>query len=315
MVPALVLTAGLATRLRPLSLVRAKAALPVAGEPLAHRILTWLAAHGVTDAVLNLHHLPQTLTRLVGDGGDAGVRVRYSWEAPVVLGSAGGPRRALPLLAAPTFLIVNGDTLTDVDLAALLDDHRSTGALVTMAVVPNREPHKYSGLRLDDGGVFEGVVARGSDEPSFHFVGAQAAEAAAFMRLADNEPFESVGALYPALARDMPGSVRGFVTAASFMDIGTPSDYLDTCLQLARPDDRSRLIGTGTTIAGDARVDRSVLWDHVSVGRGALLRECVVADGVRVPDDTSWHGVTLRVADGQLANGERLIGELAIANL
>ena len=100
MIPALVLTAGLATRLRPLSLVRAKAAMPVGGEPLVRRILRGLRASGVMDAVLNLHHLPHTITQLVGDGSDLGVRVRYSWEQPV-LGSAGGPRQALPLLDSP----------------------------------------------------------------------------------------------------------------------------------------------------------------------------------------------------------------------
>ena len=129
MVPALVLTAGLATRLRPLSYVRAKAALPVAGEPLARRILRQLAACGVIDAVLNLHHRPETLTSAIGDGSDIGIRVRYSWESPVVLGSAGGPRRALPLLADPTFILVNGDTLTSADPRTLLDAHRRSGAL------------------------------------------------------------------------------------------------------------------------------------------------------------------------------------------
>ena len=124
MIPALVLTAGLATRLRPLSLVRAKAALPVAGDPLIRHILRWLAASGVTDAVLNLHHLAHTITGIIGDGAD-GVRVRYSWEVPV-LGSAGGPRRALPLLGTSPFLIVNGDTLTNVDVTKLVADlHRA----------------------------------------------------------------------------------------------------------------------------------------------------------------------------------------------
>ena len=83
MIPALVLTAGLATRLRPLSLVRAKAALPIAGEPLARRILRTLRDGGVTDAVLNLHWLPHTLAGRIGDGADLGMRVRYSWETPV----------------------------------------------------------------------------------------------------------------------------------------------------------------------------------------------------------------------------------------
>src|SRR4051812_30216254 len=148
MTPALVLTAGLATRLRPLSLVRAKAALPVAGEVLARRILRSLGEAGVTDAVLNLHHLPHTLTREIGDGSDLGIRVRYSWEVPV-LGSAGGPRRAAPLLttaAHSRFMIVNGDTLTNLDVAALLARHQATAPLVTMAVVQNTEPDKYGGV-------------------------------------------------------------------------------------------------------------------------------------------------------------------------
>lgn len=314
-VPALVLTAGLATRLRPLSLVRAKAAVPVAGEALAQRIITWLARAGITDAVLNLHHRPHTLTRLIGDGAGTGIRVRYSWEVPVVLGSAGGPRRALPLLGAPTFLIVNGDTLTDVNLAGLIQDHRASGALVTMAVVPNTEPQKYSGIRMDSDRNFRGVVPRGSTEPSFHFVGVQVAEAAAFAQLSDNQPFESVAALYPSLVQERTTAVRGFVASGEFMDIGTPADYLDTSLKLAGREGVHRLIGNNTTVAADARVEHSVLWDHVTVGGGAMLRECIVTDGVHVPADTSWHGVTLRVATGELASGERIIGELAIANL
>src|ERR1700731_1987366 len=89
---ALVLTAGLGTRLRPLTDVRAKPAMPVAGEPLVRRIMQWLASHGVAHPVLNLPHRPETLTSIVGDGRDLGVRVRYSWEQPSILGSAGGPR-------------------------------------------------------------------------------------------------------------------------------------------------------------------------------------------------------------------------------
>src|SRR5690242_15134246 len=92
---AIVLSAGLGTRLRPLTLVRAKPAIPVAGEPLIRRILSWLARQGVAEAVVNLHYLPSTLTSIVGDGADLGLRVRYSWEQPIVLGSAGGVRHAL----------------------------------------------------------------------------------------------------------------------------------------------------------------------------------------------------------------------------
>jgi NDP-sugar pyrophosphorylase family protein len=320
MIPALVLTAGLATRLRPLSFVRAKAAVPVAGAPLAHRILRQLAAAGVTDAVLNLHHLPHTLTSLIGDGSDAGVRVRYSWEVPV-LGSAGGPRRALPLLGASTFLIANGDTLTDIDVAAVVADHQRSGALVTMAVVPNPEPDKYGGVLVDANGVVTGFARRGTAAPShqrtsaaYHFVGIQVAEAEAFATVPDATPYESVAALYPALIASRPGAVRALITSGEFLDIGTPDDYRRTSLLLARREGIP-LHGRDAHIHGSARVEESVLWDDVEVGEGTLLRQCVVTDGVRVPADTSWVGVTMRVPDGELADGERVIEGIAIRSL
>jgi mannose-1-phosphate guanylyltransferase len=312
MVPALVLTAGLATRLRPLSFVRAKAALPVAGTPLIHRILRSLSSAGVQDVVLNLHHLPHTLTSLLGDGSALGMRIRYSWEVPV-LGSAGGPKRAIPLLANPgTFLVLNGDTLTDVSLPALLDDHRRSGALVTMAVVPNTEPEKYSGVGVGPDGAFTGWVFRGSREPSYHFIGAQVAEPAAFASVPADTPSE-VRTLYPALVAARPGAVRAFRTQASFMDIGTPSDYLETSLLLAAREGIDT--SAGAEISPTARIERSILWDDVIVEDGAMLQECVVTDGVRVPADTSWHGVTIRVAAGELTPGERRIEGLAIGSL
>lgn len=328
MIPALVLTAGLGTRLQPLSFVRAKGALPLGGEPLARRILRWLGTAGVRDAVLNLHHLPHTLTQEIGDGSDIGMRVRYSWEMPV-LGSAGGPRRALPLLidrgadlgrsasgdrdSRASFLIVNGDTLTDVDLEALVADHHSSGALATMAVVANTRPEKYGGIMADAAGRFTGFVPRGSPEPSFHFVGVQAARPRAFESVPAGTPYE-VRVLYPALAAAQPGSIRVFRTEADFLDIGTPADYLNTALALA---EREGLPCTGMRSRVDfsARVERSVLWDDVIVEAGAMLNECVVADGVVVPADTSWHGVTLRVATPELAAGEKVIDGLAVCPL
>jgi NDP-sugar pyrophosphorylase family protein len=312
MVPALVLTAGLATRLRPLSLVRAKAALPVAGSPLVHRILRWLAASGVTDAVLNLHHLPHTLTRIVGDGAGLGVRVRYSWEVPV-LGPAGGPRRAAPLLGS-SFLIVNGDTLTNVDVGALVEHHRKSGALVTMAAVPNREPDKYSGLAGDADGRLLGFAKRGAAENRYHFIGVQAVDAEAFASVPPNTPFET-SALYTSLISHRPGSIRIFETSAEFFDIGTPADYLDTSLRIGEREGRYSTSHPGARIHDSARVERSVLWDDVVVEAGSMLRECVVTDGVRVPADTSWHGVTIRAADGELSPGERRVDDLAIASL
>ena len=318
MIPALVLTAGLATRLRPLSLVRAKAALPVAGVPLIIRILRWLASQGVTDAVLNLHHLPHTITTIVGAGAE-GVRVRYSWEVPL-LGSAGGPRRALRLLGTSPFLIVNGDTLTDLDVNALVADHHRSGAMVTMAVVPNAEPGKYSGLAVDGEGRVTGVVGRGAGRPSSHFVGVQVADAAAFEALPEDVPSESVAQVYPSLIAARPGSVRAFVTATQFFDIGSPADYLNTSLQLSRvrrdpayAEHGGR--GARCRIDPTAILEDTCLWDDVEIGAGAELRRCVVTDGVRIPAGSKWTSATIRIADGIMMDGEQRIGDLAVGTL
>jgi mannose-1-phosphate guanylyltransferase len=300
MIPALVLTAGLATRLRPLSRVRAKAALPVAGQPLVHRIIRWLAAAGVSDLVLNLHHLPHTISASVGDGTHLGVRVRYSWEVPV-LGSAGGPRHALPLLATSPFLIVNGDTLTDIDLRQVIDTHRRSGALVTMALVPNTEPHKYGGVLVDDGGVVTGFTRRGAEVRTCHFIGVQVVEADVFASLPDRTPYESVGALYPELMKSRPGAIRAHVADAEFLDIGTPADYLDTCIRLAARE--------GQTLTGE-----SVLWDDVIVDPRARLTRCVVTDGVRVPPG-EWTNLAIRRTDGHLEPSERVHDGVAMAPL
>jgi mannose-1-phosphate guanylyltransferase / phosphomannomutase len=284
---ALVLAAGLGTRLHPLTLARAKAAAAVDGEPLVRRTIRWLVSQGFADLVVNLHHQPETITAAVGDGSDLGARVRYSWESPV-LGSAGGPRHAVPLLVSGderTAVIVNGDTLTNVDLDAMIDQHRRTGAMVTMALIRNPRPDKYGGVVLDDDRNVAGFVRRGSATPNFHFIGPQIVEADAFMSLEDGVPAESVLGVYPQLMAARRGSVMGFVSDATFHDIGTPADLLQTSLDLAAADGRPGMPRHGRDVQIDpsARVERSVLWDRVRVGAGAALTECVVGDNVSIP--------------------------------
>ncbi|HEX5476132.1 MAG TPA: NDP-sugar synthase [Vicinamibacterales bacterium] len=318
---ALVLTAGFGTRLRPLTCVRAKAAVPVDGEPLVRRVIRWLVAAGVDDLVLNLHHKPETIAAVVGDGADLGARVRYSWEQPV-LGSAGGPRRALPLLTgddgARPFLIVNGDTLTDVDLRALGEAHAQSGALVTMALIPNPRPDKYGGVALDGDGRVTGFTRRGSPEPSRHFIGVQAVQAEAFADLPDGVVMESVLGVYPRLMLEQPGSIRGFLTRAAFQDIGTPADLWRTSMDLAAEAGRPGrpAAGARVAIAPDARVERSVLWDDVSVAAGARVVEAIVADGVSIPPGAVFERCAIvRAGAGPAGPGETIRDGLRVAPL
>lgn len=312
--PALILTAGLGTRLRPLSTVRAKAAMPVAGVPLIHRLFAWITQYGVHDVVLNLHHRADTLSGIVGDGSDVGLRVRYSWENPM-LGSAGGPRRALPLLDADRFFILNGDTLTDLDLAALARAHVESGALATLAVVPNPDPRRYGALDVDSNGHVVGVTRSGPDNRGLHFIGAQAVDASAFRTLAPDTPAESVGQLYPEWHRSRPGSVRAYVSGASFREIGTVASYVATSREIARLErDGAPPAGRNPRVAAGARVTGSILWDDVTVEADCDLVDCVLTDRVTVPTGSSFTRSSIVRAEGRAPGpGEELVGDLIIA--
>ena len=289
--PALVLTAGLATRLRPLSYVRAKAAMPVAGMPIIARILAWLREAGVRNVVLNLHHRPHTITTIVGDGSDWGLHVRYSWER-VVLGSAGGPRHALPLLDSDRFFIINGDTLTNCDLAAVADHHATTGAGVTMAVVPG-DVHRYGGVLLDDGGVVRGFGRPSADRRALHFIGVQAVNASVFTGLPDHTPYETVRSLYPQLITQQAGQVVVFESSAEFLDVGTARDYVDTVATVAAREGKPFDIGEGCEVGDEVVIERSILWNRVKVGDGAQLINCIAADNVSVPAGSRFQNSVL----------------------
>jgi mannose-1-phosphate guanylyltransferase len=280
---ALVLAAGIGTRLRPLTFVRAKPAIPVAGDPIARRIIRWLAGQGVTDVVLNLHHLPHTVTAVVGDGSDLGARVRYSWEQPVVLGSGGGPRLALPIVGADIFFLINGDTLTDLDLEGLAAAHQESGALATLALVPNTEFDRYGGVQLDGDDIVTGFVPRGpAARGSFHLIGVQVVRAETFASLPMNTPASSIGGLYDKLITARHGSVRGFVCDASFFDVGTVADYWRTSMAMS---------------AGPP--PRAIIWDDVEIGDGSVLEDCIVTDGVRVAPGSAYRrAILLRGTDG-----------------
>jgi NDP-sugar pyrophosphorylase family protein len=313
---ALILAAGLGTRLRPLTSVRAKAAVPVNGIPLVARVISWLVSEGLDDLVVNLHHHPASIARLIGEGRELGARVRYSWEQPV-LGSGGGPRRALPLLVDEpsgdgSFLMVNGDTLTRLSLTRLAAAHRDSGALVTMALIENPRPDVYGGVRVEEGWV-RGFTRAGSGEPSYHFIGVQAARARAFLALEDGVPAESVMGLYPRLIRDDARSIAGYIADAPFSDIGTPADYLQTSLQLAAVEG-DRLVGNrGISIDPTARVERSAVWDDVAIGKNCTLEECIVCDGVQLPAGARYRRTALAPYAGQpVQKDERAEGGLLL---
>ncbi|HLW45245.1 MAG TPA: nucleotidyltransferase family protein, partial [Acidimicrobiales bacterium] len=140
---AVVLVGGEGTRLRPLTLSIPKQMLPIAEQPMIERVLGRLGRHGVDEAVLSLGYLPDAFMKAYPDGVAAGVKLSYAVE-PTPLDTAGAIRfAALHAAVGDTFVVLNGDVLTDMDLGALLAFHRARGAEGTVSLFPVDDPSAF----------------------------------------------------------------------------------------------------------------------------------------------------------------------------
>src|ERR687886_1232490 len=133
---AMILAAGYGTRLWPLTIDRAKPAIPFMGRPLVGYVAEYLARYGFDDVVVNLHHRPESVREALGDGSRFGVRLHYVEEREI-LGTGGAIDNAREFFRDETFAVVNGKIATDIDLDAALRTHRETEALATLVLRPN----------------------------------------------------------------------------------------------------------------------------------------------------------------------------------
>jgi mannose-1-phosphate guanylyltransferase len=313
----MILAAGLGTRMRPLTHLLAKPALPVLNRPLIVSTLERLAAHGVTDVVVNLHHLPQTVRHAVAQAGDLGLRVTYSLER-TILGTGGGPRRLRRFFGDEPFLLVNGDMLFDLDLTRLLARHRAVGALATLALRRNPNPRVYAPVvtRGDGRIVWLPGVRRRRAGRVWLFAGIHVMEPSLLDRLPAG-PSDSIRDLYaPLVERDQ--CLLGVPLRGPWFDLGTPELYRRGQLALLRQKRRrpgsnlidaravvaqdalvrGSVIGSGAFVASRACVSRSILWPGARVGEGAIVRNAVVATRAQI-------GRGARLLDGVAVPGGR----------
>ena len=148
---AMLLAAGLGTRLSPLTADRPKCMVSVAGREVLIRNIDWLRSNGIRELVINLHHHAEAVVDSIGDGTRLGVSVAYSRE-PELLGTAGGVLAARSLLGDETFVVVYADNLFDLQLAAVVDGHRQSGATASMLLLERPDVSSSGVAVLDDAG-------------------------------------------------------------------------------------------------------------------------------------------------------------------
>lgn len=173
---AMLLSAGLGTRLRPLTDRLPKCMVPVAGKPVLQRNIEWLRSQGITELVVNLHHYPDAVTGYFGDGSAFGVHLEYSYE-PELLGTAGALWGARRLLSAPRFWVLYADNLVNCSLERMESLHLARGATLTMGLFWRQNVSASGVVGLDGQGRITGF----KEKPAAHEVLSQWVNAGIFL--------------------------------------------------------------------------------------------------------------------------------------
>jgi NDP-sugar pyrophosphorylase family protein len=290
---AMILAAGYGTRLWPLTIDRAKPAIPFMGRPLVGYVAEYLARFGFREVVVNLHHRPESVRAALGDGSRFGVRLQYV-EEPSILGTSGALDNARELLDGDTFVVINGKLATDIDLNEALETHRSAGALATLVLRRNVEREQYSIVRARDGMVegfggfplsdnASGVVRAAADvedaEVPLMFTGIQILDPRIFSFIPRGVFSHTVTDVYiPALKEGEV--IAAHVARGYWHELSTVKRYLDTSLELMKSEGRDLELGEGSHVEPGADVRESVLWEGVRVSEGASVRGSVLGAGV-----------------------------------
>jgi mannose-1-phosphate guanylyltransferase len=307
-------------------------------RPFIAFMLDWLRGHGVDDVIMSCGFLADGVRSVLGDGSSLGLRLRYV-EEPTPMGTGGALKYAEALLDE-RFLMLNGDSLTDLDLSAQLAGHEAAGARATLGLYPIEDPSRYGLVRLEaDGRVREFVEKPSPDQIDTNNIsaGAYVLERSVLELLEPDRPASIERDVFPRLVGE---GLHGHVHGGYWLDIGTPATYLDgtwdilegtvataftkrmgadgTCVadgvdadgQIVGP----ALLERGCRIGPEAKVGpRAVLGEGVTVGEGTAIERSVVLAGARIGAGCVLRdcviGAGAQVGDGTRVEGLAMLGD------
>ena len=328
---AVVLVGGFGTRLRPLTYSVPKPMLPVGHVPIIERLVANLVRGGIDDVTLALGFKPEPFLEAFPDGTCAGATLHYAVE-PEPLDTAGAIRFAADFRGIEdTFVVANGDVLTDLSISQLVDFHRERGAEATIHLIGVEDPSAFGVVALDGDGRVERFVekpAPGTAPSNLINAGTYVLERSAVDRVEPGVKVSIERVTFPAIVAD--GGVYAMATEDYWIDTGRPDLYLRANLDVVagrRPYDSceavaasariepnvvisSSVVASGAQIRSGARIERSVLLDGAVIGRDAVVTGSVVmgqvGDGASLTDcvigaegvvDAGEHTVDVRRPD------------------
>lgn len=323
---AVVLVGGEGTRLRPLTFSTPKQMLPVAGRTVIERVVEHLAHHGVDEVVLSLGYRPDAFLEAFPEGRCAGVKLHYAVESsPLDTAGAIAFAAGEAGITGETFVVVNGDVLTEFDITTLVEFHRQREAEGTIALTPVPDPSRFGVVPIDKSGRVEAFIEKppASEAPTNMInAGIYVLEPSFLERVPKGRRVSVEREVFPALVKDRTLYALG--SDALWTDMGTPEKYLEANLVWARSEGAAPTPGVhpGATVADSviyadvsidegAHVREAVVLQGAHVGRGATVRRSVLGRNVRVGfgavvDALSVLGDNWEVAAGEMLSGARL---------
>lgn len=330
---AVILVGGEGTRLRPLTNNTPKALVPVLNTPFLEHVIRSLSRHQIKDIILAQGYLSRPIGGYFGDGSQFGVRLYYSIEdAP--LGTGGAVKNAEKYLGE-TFVMLNGDIFTDLDITAMIEFHHEKKAKVTIASIPVDDPTAYGLIETDA----EDRITRFLEKPGPNEITTNMINAGTYVLEPDILNYIPSGvkfsiehelfALFPK--REIPARVYNYSTY--WMDTGTPEKYLQLHKDLLSGKSRQYdalasgeevVIGGESYIHPTAQIKGPVLiGNNCSIGQNVKLTGpavigpgCTIRDDAVIEESVIWHkvqigqGVSLKnsiVADNCCLNDNSVI--------
>ena len=307
---AMVLAAGLGTRLRPLTYEITKPMVPVLDRPVMEHIVELLARHGFDEVIANLHYFPETIREYFGE------RLHYRFEEEL-LGTAGGVRACASFFGDEPFLVISGDALTDIDLGALAARHRDSGGVATLAVKQVSDTREYGVVLHDRDGRITGFQEKPAPEEALSHLGncgIYLFDPQIFDYFPERPFVDWAKDVFPVLLEnDVPFHIHE--VREYWNDVGSLAELRQGTFDALRGELRLEIEGEevapGVTVAGpsplreDTEVDGPawigydvrigsgvrlmgplVVGDGVSIGDGAQLRDSIVFPGTEIAADS-----------------------------
>lgn len=301
----MILAAGLGTRLRPLTLERAKPSIPLLAKPLLLRLLEKLAGEEVSEFRINLHHLPESIKKIFESHDDCPYSVSFSFE-PEILGTAGGLKNNEDFFERETFIMANGDIIADFRLSEAVRFHKERKAIATLVLYPQELPYRYSPIRVDKNfrlRQFKELRLPG-DEPvpqAYVFTGIHILEPEILDFIPNGIFCEINETVYPSVIEEgIP--IYGFPVTGYWNDLGEPDRYLEAQRHLfltrnipphvcIAPDvllpSHCRMgpfvsVERGCVIESECDVENAIILEQAHIKKGAGIRNCIVGAGVTV---------------------------------